>query len=111
MGRSEFNAPERPRAAAQCRGRVRVRRDHYLRAHQGSVLTVGALATGLGISAGRLRDAIRVMLGMSASRFLSLRRLFALRAAASRCGPDATCRKALAHAHGYWNVPAVERQY
>jgi AraC-like DNA-binding protein len=96
---------------SDARERVILAADEYIRLNSDRALTALQVAGALGIPAARLRHAVRATFGMSASRFLSTRRLLALRAALLDAGQDPVTRRAIASARGFWNLPALEAQY
>jgi AraC family ethanolamine operon transcriptional activator len=103
----------RARLVRPSRGRERVIRaiDDRCRANPAQVVTAADLARDLAISEPRVRSAVRATFGIGLSRYLLIRRLLALHAAASDRSADLATRRTLATAHGFWNLGALEREY
>jgi AraC-like DNA-binding protein len=103
----------RARLVRASRGRERVIRaiDEHLRANPGQVITGSDLARDLAISEPRLRSALRATFGIGLCRYLLIRRLLALHAAAWDHSADPATRRTLAAAHGFWNLGVLEREY
>jgi AraC-like DNA-binding protein len=77
---------------------------------RGAVTTVG-LAAALGVSASRLRHAIRSTFGIGPQRYLRLRRLTMLRRTLRTAGPDGPLPREAALAHGFWDLERLAREY
>ena len=80
---------ERPRFLRSSPERQRIVRaiEDYLQAYPGQAPTAEEVATALGVSAPRLRRAIRASFGISLQRYLLLRRLTLFRIALRSAGP------------------------
>ena len=85
--------------------------DDYLTADPARAVDPGQVAVALGISEARLRSAFLAVLGVSAARYLMVRRLVLARAAlrSPDCRPEPIERTAATH--GFWNLRRFERAY
>jgi AraC-like DNA-binding protein len=111
-----FAGPEgsRPRSLAGAPATLRriVRTaDDYLAAHPSEAADTPRLAAAIGASETRLRLAFAAVLGISAARYLMMRRLMLVHAALH--APDRPWRPVAdtARAHGFWDIRRFERGY
>jgi AraC family transcriptional regulator, ethanolamine operon transcriptional activator len=104
---------ERPRLLRSSPGRQRLVRaaEECLRDDPGRAITTMDLAAALGVSASRLRRAIRATFGISPQRYLRLRRLTLLRRSLRSAGPDGPLPRDVALAHGFWHLDRLAREY
>src|SRR3954453_13261685 len=104
---------ERPRLLRSSPGRQRLVRaaEECLRDDPGRAITTVDLAAALGVSASRLRRAIRATFGISPQRYLRLRRLTLLRRSLRSAGPDGPLPRDVALAHGFWHLDRLAREY
>jgi AraC-like DNA-binding protein len=74
-------------------------------------LTVEGLAAALGVSAHRLRRAIRGSFGISLRRYILLRRLALLRIALRSTGPPGESPRKVALVRGFWHLGRLVQDY
>ena len=101
------------RALRPSPGRERIVRnvDDYIRAHMDRVITPADVSSDLGISESRVRSAFARTFGIGLAKYLFLRRLVALHHALRSGEHDATGRRVLAVAHGFWNLERLKCEY
>ena len=104
---------ERPRFLRSSPERQRIVRaiEDYLQAYPGQAPTAEEVATALGVSAPRLRRAIRASFGISLQRYLLLRRLTLFRIALRSAGPRDRSPREIALAHGFWHFGRLVQDY
>jgi AraC family ethanolamine operon transcriptional activator len=104
---------ERSRLLRSLPGRQTVVRaaEEYLRDDPRGAVTTVDLAAALGVSASRLRHAIRSTFGIGPQRYLRLRRLTLLRRALRTAGPDGPLPREAALAHGFWDLDRLACEY
>jgi AraC family ethanolamine operon transcriptional activator len=99
--------------ASPARHRITCAADDYLRADPARPIYTEDLCRALGVSAARLAEAFNATFGMSAHRFLKLRRLAMVRTALRSCEGDAQAPlvKTVALSHGFWHLGQFSRDY
>jgi methylphosphotriester-DNA--protein-cysteine methyltransferase len=102
--------PRTLRASAERRWLSRAVED-LLRANPEQVATAAGLAAALGVSAPRLRRAVRAHYGMGLQRFLLLRRLMRFHKALRSVRPSGPALRQIALTHGFSNLRHLEREY
>ena len=104
---------ERPRFLRSSPARQRIVRaiEDYQPAYPRPAPTADDVATALGVSAPRLRRAIRASFGISLQRYLLLRRLTLFRIALRSAGPRDRSPREIALAHGFWHFGRLVQDY
>jgi AraC-like DNA-binding protein len=100
-----------PRTAMPSLRRIVRAADDYLVAHPTRALDPAQVAAGLGVSDARLRAAFLAILGVSATRYLMVRRLLLTRAALRATDSRGEPVERIAAAYGFWQLRRFERAY
>lgn len=100
-----------PRTAMPSLRRIVRAADDYLVAHPSRALDPAQVAAGLGVSDARLRAAFLAILGVSATRYLMVRRLLLTRAALRATDSRGEPVERIAAAYGFWQLRRFERAY
>jgi transcriptional regulator GlxA family with amidase domain len=85
--------------------------DDYLHANPAGVADLAQLSVAIGAPEARLRSAFLVILGISVTRYLLVRRLLLVRAALRSPDRPWTPVEEVASAHGFWNQHRFQRAY
>ncbi|MFC7477730.1 helix-turn-helix domain-containing protein [Dankookia sp. GCM10030260] len=85
--------------------------DDYLVAHSTQGLDPVQVSMGLGVAETQLRAAFLTILGISATRYLMVRRLLLVRAALRAADSDGETVERTAATHGFWSLRRLERAY